>query len=203
MKTVDIWTDGACSKGRGGWAALLVCGKTEKVLSGRCPETTNNRMEMTAVLEALKALTSPCDVRIRTDSEYVCNAFNKDWLGRWQNNDWETSEGLPVKNQDLWEELLQAAEPHTVEWLWVKGHANDENNCRVDQLAVEERIALEKGDENPLEISIVHFKQALDKISKAVKYLKQAGLEYDSDEIKDVRKKIRQLVKTVEAGVLK
>ncbi len=139
MKQVLIYTDGACSgnPGPGGWAAVLQYGPHERVLSGAEPQTTNNRMEMTAALEALRALTAPCRVHLHTDSAYLARAFNEGWLERWQRNGWKTSSKKAVENRDLWEALLSAAGRHDVMWIKVKGHAEDALNNRVDALAVE------------------------------------------------------------------
>jgi ribonuclease HI len=135
---VIVYTDGACSgnPGPGGWAALLRHGASERVLTGAETHTTNNRMEMMAVLEALRALKRPCAVRVHTDSAYVQRAFAQGWLANWQRNGWKTASKKPVENQDLWQELLRASEPHQVEWVKVKGHAGNPDNERVDGLAV-------------------------------------------------------------------
>lgn len=136
---VAIYTDGACSgnPGPGGWATILVYGKHEKELSGGEPLTTNNRMELTAAVQGLKALNTPCRVRLFSDSAYLINAFNQGWLKKWQMNGWKTSKQDPVENQDLWIELLNLSARHEVEWIWIKGHAEDEYNQRCDRLAVE------------------------------------------------------------------
>ncbi|MEX1055117.1 MAG: ribonuclease HI [Rhodothermales bacterium] len=138
MKQVTIYTDGACSgnPGPGGWAALLLYGEHEKVISGGEPLTTNNRMELRAVVEGLKGLRQECRVAIHTDSAYVQRAFTEGWLERWQRNGWKTAAKKPVENQDLWRELLEASSRHEVKWVKVKGHADDEINNRVDRLAV-------------------------------------------------------------------
>jgi ribonuclease HI len=136
--TVELWTDGACSgnPGPGGWAALLRVGENERELSGHDPATTNNRMELQAVVEGLRALTRPCRVLIHTDSAYVRNAVSKRWIDGWQRNGWKTKAKTPVANQDLWEQLLAAMEQHDVEWVPVKGHSGVELNERMDRLAV-------------------------------------------------------------------
>ena len=138
MKHVTIYTDGACSgnPGPGGWAALLKYGGRERVISGGETLTTNNRMELRAAVEALKALREPCRVSIHTDSAYLQKAFAEGWLDRWQRNGWRTAAKKPVENQDLWRELLEAVRVHNVEWVKVKGHADNELNNRVDRLAV-------------------------------------------------------------------
>ncbi|MDR8393110.1 ribonuclease HI [Aliifodinibius sp. S!AR15-10] len=137
--SVLIYTDGACSgnPGPGGWAALLSWNGKEKEISGGEPDTTNNRMEMRAIIEALKALTRPCRVEIRSDSALIINAFKQNWVGSWIKRGWKKSNKKPVENQDLWKEMLKAMKPHDVTWTKVKGHADDERNNHVDGLAVE------------------------------------------------------------------
>jgi len=144
---VDIFCDGACSPnpGIGGWGSILVApahGGARKELSGAEPQTTNNRMELTAALMALRALKSPCEARVFTDSRYVCNAFEERWLERWQRTGWMTSARQPVQNADLWRELLEQTRVHHVKWHWVRGHAGHEENERADALAVAARLAL-------------------------------------------------------------
>ncbi|MDZ7690518.1 MAG: ribonuclease HI [Balneolaceae bacterium] len=136
---VLIYTDGACSgnPGPGGWGALLNWNGEEKEISGAEPETTNNRMEMRAIIEALKALTRPCRVEIRSDSALIVNAFKQGWIDRWEKRGWRKANKKPVLNQDLWKEMLEAMEPHDITWTKVKGHADDERNNHVDRLAVE------------------------------------------------------------------
>ncbi|MFH5830815.1 ribonuclease HI [Halalkalibaculum sp. DA3122] len=136
---VLIYTDGACSgnPGPGGWGALLNWNGKEKELSGGEPDTTNNRMEMRAIIEALKALTKPCKVEIRSDSALIINAFKQGWIDSWQKRGWRKANKKPVENQDLWKEMLKAMEPHEVKWTKVKGHADDDRNNYVDGLAVE------------------------------------------------------------------
>lgn len=136
---VIIYTDGACSgnPGPGGWAALLEWNGQERELKGAEPETTNNRMEMRAVIEALKALKRPCKVKIHTDSALIVNTFKQHWIDNWQKRGWKKSNKKPVENQDLWKEMLAAMKRHEVEWVKVKGHADDETNNRVDRMAVE------------------------------------------------------------------
>lgn len=138
-KTVIIYTDGACSgnPGPGGWAALLQWNKQEKELSGGEHQTTNNRMEMRAIIEALKAINQPCNVKIHSDSALIINTFQKGWIDSWIKRGWKKSNKKPVENQDLWKEMLRAIKPHNVEWIKVKGHADNERNNRVDRLAVE------------------------------------------------------------------
>ena len=137
MKKVTAYTDGSCSHnpGPGGWAAVLIYKGREKAFSGFEPETTNNRMELTAVLEALKALKEPCEVDIYTDSAYIHNAFEKGWIERWQRNGWKTAAKQPVENQDLWLGILEASAVHRVRYNKVKGHADDKYNNMCDELA--------------------------------------------------------------------
>ncbi|QDX26298.1 ribonuclease HI [Sphingomonas suaedae] len=136
LPLVEIATDGACkgNPGRGGWGALLRMGSVEKELSGGEAHTTNNRMELMAAIQGLKALNKPCRVKLSTDSRYVMDGLTK-WVKGWQRNGWRTADKKPVKNSDLWIELLDAAKPHRIEWLWVKGHAGHPDNERADQLA--------------------------------------------------------------------
>lgn len=137
---VEIYTDGACSgnPGPGGWAAILMARGREKTISGGVAATTNNRMEMTAVIEALQQLKRPCRIRIYSDSSYVISAFTKGWLENWQKNGWKNAAGDPVSNLDLWQKLLAAAKRHQIDWIKVKGHADNEYNNRCDKMAVEE-----------------------------------------------------------------
>ncbi len=139
MKHVAIYTDGACSgnPGPGGWAAILMYGSHEKIVSGAERRTTNNRMELRAVVESLRVLKKPCRVSLHTDSAYVANAFNKGWIKNWIRRGWKTAGKKPVKNRDLWEDLLARMEDHEVSFVKVKGHADDSLNNRVDALAVE------------------------------------------------------------------
>lgn len=136
MSKVHIYTDGACSgnPGPGGWGALLRYNGTEKELYDGAFETTNNRMELMAVINALHALKRPCDVHVVTDSSYVKDGITK-WIHGWQKNGWKTAAKKPVKNADLWQALLDAIEPHTITWEWVKGHSGHEENERADELA--------------------------------------------------------------------
>lgn len=140
MKEVKIYTDGACSgnPGPGGWGAVLIYNGKEKQLSGSEKETTNNRMELSAVITALKALKEPCNVTLTTDSKYVCDAINKGWLESWQKNNWKKSDKKPVLNIDLWQELLPLLDTHKVEFIWVKGHNGHKYNEICDKLAVAE-----------------------------------------------------------------
>ena len=136
MNTVDIYTDGACrgNPGPGGWAALLTFSEREKTLSGAEPLTTNNRMELMAVIAALEALKRPVRVRVYTDSQYVRRGITE-WLTAWKARGWRTADKKPVKNQDLWERLDRLAAGHHIEWHWVPGHAGVPGNERVDRLA--------------------------------------------------------------------
>ena len=148
LPTVILYTDGACSgnPGPGGWAALLQWNGKEKEISGGEPMTTNNRMEMRAVIEGLKALKKPCRVLIHSDSALIVNAFNKGWIRNWQNKGWKKSDKKPVENRDLWEEMLTQMKSHRVEWIKVKGHSNDERNNRVDKLAVDASQSFQTGN---------------------------------------------------------
>ena len=138
MSIVEIYTDGACrgNPGPGGWGALLSIGEHEKELSGAETLTTNNRMELTAVIRALEALKRPSEARIFTDSEYVRRGITE-WVKGWKARGWKTADRKPVKNQDLWERLDALAAGHKIEWRWVKGHSGIPGNERVDQLANE------------------------------------------------------------------
>ncbi len=145
MKKVDIYTDGACSgnPGKGGWAAILVYNKREKELSGSAAETTNNRMELTAVINALEALKEPCEVTLTTDSRYVCDSVTKGWVYSWKKNGWKKGDKKPALNVDLWEQLLPLLEKHEVSFNWVRGHIGHPYNERCDKLAVGEYLKLE------------------------------------------------------------
>jgi ribonuclease HI len=142
MKRVEIFTDGACkgNPGPGGWAALLRIGAREKELSGRTGHTTNNRMELTAVIRALQALKEPCSVAVHSDSRYVVDGM-RSWIEGWRRNGWRTAARKPVLNSDLWQELYEAAAPHRIDWVWVRGHDGHPENERVDQLACVEAAA--------------------------------------------------------------
>jgi ribonuclease HI len=133
---VEIWTDGACkgNPGPGGWGALLVSGAHERELCGGEPDTTNNRMELTAVIEALATLKRRCEVVVHTDSQYVKNGITE-WLAQWQRRGWLTADRKPVKNVDLWRRLDEEVRRHAVHWRWVRGHAGDAGNERADALA--------------------------------------------------------------------
>ena len=140
MKTVTLYTDGACSgnPGPGGWGAILMYGPHRKELSGGEAETTNNRMELTAVIRGLEALREPCAVELWSDSRYVIDGLSKGWAVGWRARGWVKSDKKPALNPDLWARLLELAEIHTLTYHWVKGHAENEHNNRCDQLAVAE-----------------------------------------------------------------
>jgi ribonuclease HI len=142
LPKVEIATDGACkgNPGPGGWGAVLRYGTVEKDLSGGETPTTNNRMELMAAIRALEALKRPSHVTLSTDSRYVMDGLTK-WLKGWQRNGWKTASKQPVKNADLWRELIAAAEPHRIEWVWVKGHAGHPDNERADKLASDAALA--------------------------------------------------------------
>ena len=145
LQLVEIYTDGACrgNPGPGGWAALLRMGERERELSGGETPTTNNRMELMAAIKGLEALKRPCRVKLFTDSNYVRDGITK-WIHGWRRNGWKTADKKPVKNAELWQELLDAAAPHRVEWHWVKGHSGHPENDRVDALACAEADKLRK-----------------------------------------------------------
>lgn len=144
MRNVEIYTDGACSgnPGMGGWGAILVYNGKEKEICGSEAQTTNNRMELTAVIEALKALKEPCSVTLTTDSKYVCDAINQEWVYNWKQNGWRKADKKPALNVDLWETLLALLEKHSVKFVWVKGHNGNAYNERCDKLAVNEYLKL-------------------------------------------------------------
>ena len=141
MKSVSIYTDGACSgnPGPGGWAAILIYRGREKVISGGERQTTNNRMELTAVISALEALKEPCQVELWSDSKYVIDALEKGWAVSWRSKGWVRSNKEPALNPELWDKLLQLTETHEMNYHWVKGHADNPYNNRCDAIAVAER----------------------------------------------------------------
>lgn len=143
MKQVYVYTDGSCNtqSGDGGWAYLLRHGKHEKEQAGYEANTTNNRMELTAAVNALRALKEPCEVTLTTDSQYLKHAFTQGWLKNWQQNGWKTANKQAVKNKDLWLELLELSQVHALKWQWARGHAGHPENERVDQLALQARLA--------------------------------------------------------------
>lgn len=140
MKKVEIYTDGSCKKnpGPGGWGAVLVYGERELELSGGQADTTNNRMELTAVIEALKRLREPCQVTLTTDSKYVSDGISRGWAASWRARGWKKADKSPALNPDLWGTLLDLCEKHSVDFIWVKGHAGHPYNERCDALAQEE-----------------------------------------------------------------
>ena len=141
MKKIEIFTDGACSgnPGAGGWGAVMRYNGTTKEFSGGDSDTTNNKMELFAVIFALEKLTEPCEVVITTDSKYVCDSVQKGWLYSWVKKGWKKSDGKPTLNIDLWKRMLPMLEKHNVEFVWVKGHAGHPENERCDELAVIKR----------------------------------------------------------------
>ena len=150
ISEVTIYTDGACSgnPGPGGWAAILMAGGAKKELSGGEADTTNNRMELMAVIEGLRALKRPCKVDIYSDSAYVVNAFSQNWIGKWVNNGWKNSAKAEVANSDLWKELISLTAVHNVTFHKVKGHSDNEFNNRCDELAVAEWKKISEGKGN-------------------------------------------------------
>ncbi len=142
MAYVEIATDGACkgNPGPGGWGVLMRAGTTEKEISGGEPMTTNNRMELMAAIQALEGLKRPAHVKLSTDSRYVIDGLTK-WIKGWQRNGWKTADRKPVKNADLWQQLLAASAPHRIDWVWVKGHAGHPDNERADRLASDAALA--------------------------------------------------------------
>ncbi|AUS96223.1 ribonuclease HI [Clostridium thermosuccinogenes] len=140
MKKVIIYTDGACSgnPGAGGWGAILKYGEHEKEISGYEDNTTNNKMELTAAIEALKLLKEPCEVELYSDSAYLVNAFNNNWVEKWKNNGWKNAGKEEVKNIELWKQLDEMTKRHRITWIKVKGHADNEYNNRCDKLATDE-----------------------------------------------------------------
>lgn len=138
MDEVVIYTDGACSgnPGKGGWGAILMYGDTKREISGGANFTTNNQMELTAPIEALKLLKRPCKVKLYSDSAYLVNAFSQGWIRNWKRNGWKTSDKKDVKNKELWLEIDKFMQIHDIEWIKVKGHADNEYNNRCDELAV-------------------------------------------------------------------
>jgi ribonuclease HI len=145
LAKVEIFTDGACkgNPGPGGWGAIIRSGAHEKELSGGEPLTTNNRMEMLAAIRALQALKRPCEVALYTDSTYLKDGITK-WIHGWQRNGWKTADRKPVKNAELWQELLAAVAAHRIDWRWVKGHAGHPENERCDQLACDQALQFAK-----------------------------------------------------------
>jgi len=151
LKTVTIFTDGACSgnPGPGGWGAMLIYGGKKKEISGGEISTTNNRMELISVINALEALKEPCKVELYTDSQYVVNAINLGWLDSWKLKGWKRKGG-EVKNPDLWIKLVPLLETHDVTFIWIKGHADNEHNKRCDELAVAESKKFKKEEKEKI-----------------------------------------------------
>lgn len=144
---IEVYTDGACSPnpGTGGWGAILIAKDRDdyrRELSGAERDTTNNRMELTAAIQALEAIKTPCQVNLHTDSQYLRNAFSKGWLKKWQANGWQTASKKPVLNKDLWQRLIELNGIHQIHWVWVRGHADNPLNNRCDEMAVEAREKL-------------------------------------------------------------
>ena len=146
LPLVEIATDGACkgNPGKGGWGVVLRTGGTEKLLSGGEKHSTNNRMELMAAIQGLSALKRPCRVILSTDSRYVMDGLTK-WIKGWQKNGWKTAAKQPVKNADLWQALLDAAKPHRIQWVWVKGHNGHPDNERADKLASDAAVVAGRG----------------------------------------------------------
>lgn len=145
LKQVEIFTDGACkgNPGPGGWGVILRMGRHEKEMSGSDPQTTNNRMELTAAIKGLNALIEPCEVTLYTDSKYVIEGITK-WVHGWRRNGWVNASKQPVRNADLWHDLIEAAQRHKVSWQWVRGHDGHVENERVDKLASDAALSLGK-----------------------------------------------------------
>ena len=150
-KKVEIYTDGACSgnPGPGGWGAILLYETNNLELSGAHPQTTNNRMELIAPIEALQKLKFPCDVTLYSDSAYLINAFQMHWLEKWQRNGWKTASKKPVENRDLWQTILNLCQIHQITWVKVKGHADNAYNNRCDELARAAIAALRNATQEP------------------------------------------------------
>lgn len=150
MEKVIIYTDGACSgnPGPGGWGSILMYKENKKEISGGAKDTTNNIMELTAVIEALKILKFPCDVEVYSDSAYVVNGFNQGWIYNWVKNNWKTSGKEPVKNKELWQELYDLTKKHNVKFIKVKGHSDNQFNNRCDEMARDAitRFRIKEGD---------------------------------------------------------
>ena len=140
MKRIEIFTDGACkgNPGPGGWCAILRYNGVEKMISGGEKDTTNNRMELSAVLFALKALKEPCHITLQSDSKYVLDSLSKGWVYGWQKKGWKKSDGKPALNVDLWQQLLEEIKKHELDYVWIKGHAGHPENERCDAQAVKE-----------------------------------------------------------------
>lgn len=148
MKEVVIYTDGACSgnPGPGGYCAILIYGKKEKIVSGGEALTTNNQMELLATIKGLSSLKEKCSVKLYTDSAYVSNAFLQDWITSWQLNNWKTSNKKPVANKELWQQLIDLCSYHKVKWIKVKGHSDNKYNNKCDEIARAEILKLDKNN---------------------------------------------------------
>lgn len=170
MTKITIYSDGAASPnpGYGGWGCVILTSKRRKELSGSKRDATNNQMEMMAALRALQALTKPCEVTLYTDSRYLCDAFRKNWFKNWKKRGWKTSKGTPVLNQGLWEELLIENARHRISWEWVRGHGDNVENNRCDELAVNARIALHHLDRPNEKKNKVKDKRKTDKAAEVV-----------------------------------
>ena len=191
MAIVEIWTDGACSgnPGVGGWGVLLRCGEFEKELSGREPDTTNNRMELTAAIKGLEALRNSSEVKLYTDSQYVQKGITE-WIHGWKKNNWKTADKKPVKNEDLWQKLCALAEQHKVEFIWVRGHSGLEENERVDMLAV----------------SAIHgcvYNDSENKACTSLKELQGLGLIKETEDIDAIERVIEKYPVLIPSSVLK
>ena len=199
MKEIEIWTDGACSPnpGAGGWGAILKMGGREKEISGAVENATNNQMEMLAAIKALEQLKYPCKVKLHSDSDYLVKGMNQDWVSKWENNNWETSSGTEPKNLDLWQQLQQQDQKHEVEWIWVKGHSDNEYNNRCDELAVAARNTLTELTPNQKKSKVLtNLKQALTRLRAAHKMAKEIGLELDEEDIKLAKKMTSKMIRS-------
>ena len=156
MKKVEIYTDGACTgnPGKGGFGAVLIYNGVEKEISKGFRKTTNNRMELMAAIEALELLKEPCEVDLYSDSKYLTDAINKDWLSSWMKNGWRKADKKPVLNVDLWQKLVQLTEKHSVNFIWVKGHAGNMYNEKCDLLAVSAYTEAAENVDNAYEMTI-------------------------------------------------
>jgi ribonuclease HI len=201
MKEVKIWTDGACSPnpGAGGWGAILKMGDYEKEISGAEENSTNNQMEMLAAIKALQMLKQPCKVTLHSDSEYIVKGMNQDWVSKWENNNWETSSGSTPKNLDYWQALKEQDDKHNIEWVWVKGHSDNEYNNRCDELAVAARLELIKPTAEEQSHKVLgSLKQALTRLRTAHRIAKKIDLELEEETIKSAKKATSKLVRELE-----